>query len=77
MDETPQSKARDALFEAITARVGDSVGAIDDVATLADAYAKVAYGLQGANTDYRYSADYHHTEHGGQPRTPPAGFGST
>lgn len=75
MAETPQSKARDALFEAITAKVGDSIGALEDVTTLADAYSKVAYGPQGANTDYRYASDAHNTEHGGEPRTRPTGFG--
>lgn len=70
----PQDKARDALFGAITEKVG-SAETVEDVAKLADAYSAVAYGPQGQTTVYRYFADYHDTKHEGQRLERPTGFG--
>lgn len=65
-----QEKARDAIYEGIAAQAADRDPAV--LKDLAEAYAKVTWGAQGA---YVYRADYHHTEHGGEPRPrPDAGF---
>lgn len=71
-----QEEARDALYQRITKEAGDAGVNVEQTAKLAEAYAKVTFGAQGV-TDYRYLADYHHTEHGGEPRPrPDAGFTS-
>jgi hypothetical protein len=69
-DPTPQERARDAIYEGIAAQAAQRDP--DVLKELAEAYAKVTWGAQGA---YSYEADYHHTEHGGEPRPrPEAGF---
>lgn len=79
-----QEKARDAIYESIARLAADREP--DALVKLADAYSKVAFGPQGGayerhaadhnSMDYRYSADYHNTDHpSDEPRRKP-GFGA-
>lgn len=66
----------DAAREAIYGRVVERAASADpdELVKLADAASKVAFGPQGGDTNYRYEADYHNTQHPGEERRAPAGF---
>lgn len=75
-EASAQAKARDAIYEGIAAQAASRD--VDELAKLADAYSKVAYGPSGGNYDYdadtRTQTDGHNTEHpSGEPRRS-AGF---
>lgn len=76
-DPTAQEKARDALFDGIAEKL-QTVGTLEAVVQLSDAFSKVAYGPQGGvsvdSMHYVYDADYHDTKHEGEKRERPSGF---
>lgn len=61
--------AREAIYGRATELAREATP--EQLAQVADAVQKVAYGPCGQDSTYRYTADYHHTQHPGEQRNPP------
>lgn len=78
MSDSPQEKARDALYAEIERQAADDELTDEQTQRLANAYSQITHGPQGG--DYTRSdtdtMDYHYTQHQGEERPRPTGFGA-
>lgn len=70
-----------AAVDAVAQAISNAAPTTDtpaDIKTLAEAAAALQFGPQGyaGHVDYRYQADCHTTNHDGERRERPTGFGS-